>query len=93
MPISNQIRTKVIGEELQGVQNSSNVAFLTLNKFVQSDDYDKIEFMRNGQEQLLGFDYIVEESVVGEGYDTVICRKPPRKFESLKCNYLLFKEG
>ena len=76
------------GEELQGTKDGSNTVFVTSVKFLQEDKIGII-FNRNGQEQLLGFDYIIVESGgVGTGFDTVIVRKPPRIFDSLICHYI-----
>ena len=92
MAISKQIILNITGELLQGIKNSSNRYFTTENKFVQSSNYDKIRVMKNGQIQLLGHEYIAVESVVGAGYDTIIWKRPPRIFDSLTCDYLMFKK-
>lgn len=69
-----------------GVKNGINTEFTLPVKFTQDEDL-KIIFLRNGQEQALGFDYIVDESGgPGTGYDTIIVRRPPRVFDFLICH-------
>lgn len=76
------------GTLLIGVKDGNNVMFTTPSKFLHEDGASII-FNKNGQEQLLGFDYIIEESGgLGTGFDTVVTRRPPRIFDSLTCHYL-----
>jgi len=86
--VSSQILLLSSGEEPIGVKDNSNTVFMTANKFLQKDGFALI-FNKNGQEQLLGYDYIVSESGgSGTGFDTVITRKPPRIFDTLICHYV-----
>lgn len=85
---SSQVLFFLNGRELIGDKNSTNTIFSTPSKFLQ-DGSVGVVLNRNGQEQLLGFDYIVGESGgLGTGFDTIIIRKPPRIFDSLICHYI-----
>jgi len=62
---------------LIGAVNDVNTTFtIPSGKFIQSGIY-KIIVYRNGVKQVLNDDYTIAQSVLGQGYDTVVFAVPP----------------
>lgn len=87
---STPILFPVIGEQLLGVKDTVNISFQTPFKWAQETEI-KIRVAVNGQDQLLGYNYVIEESAgAGTGFDTVIFRRAPRLFDTLTCDFYRF---
>lgn len=88
MYVSPSAGQRIDGDPLTGVINGVNTVFTTLEKFVQDPPHDSIRVKLNGQRLTIIDDYLVSESVPGNGYDTVTFVIPPRVGDHLLADYV-----
>ena len=82
----NFVRTNVVP---LGAIDGANTTFLLPEKFAVLTDLLSVEVYVNGVRQFLNGDYTIEESVPGDGYDSVEMVYPPATTSRVFVDYIL----